>query len=749
MSSNRGARSVFTENALQACLEVPNGSSWVTGPIPEGLDEAGVVLVERDSWRFFFYVDDRSDARRLCLVDSNRGLSDATPPVRRAALERAHRFALEAAAPPAVLPPSWAPWREENRAAFYACPREFGAYRWIVEANPKGSHDVCFWELYHSDREIRLDRYAPEWAAYDAAVGAWPHAFAEAMPALAALEPRRNVEGVESTVDLEAATFGAVTQHTMYSGWLPRLTAAQRRFVEEPLETSIKLRGPAGSGKTLSLELKALKELYAARHDHRTLRVLFATHSWSMAEQVDAALAALDESGDLSGVDVYPLLSMADLLVPHARTAANFQILGEDSFSGKALQLEKIGAVLEAAASGDWLVYEGDSSAAFRERVRSRPRSPEWNALVWDLMAEFGSVLSANGILPGINAERRYLQIPRTLWMMPLETEADRRFVLALYSRYVDELREEGFLSSDQVVNDLLNYLETFAWNIRRRDIGYDLILVDELHLFSEQERLVLHYLARDPERYPRLVMALDPRQSPAEVYVEVDPRTITRPDSGLAEEGLGSVEQMELGEIHRFTPEILELVRHINHAYPALELGEEWNLTLDSVQSMRTSGEVPTITEHGSRTAEIAAVVEGAGRAADAVGREGRVAVVVLESRDLQAFVNGTRDVSQPRFVVVAGRDDVTSLQYSRRSVVLSTAEYVAGLQFEHVIVCGFPEMRTGAHAGHVLRRFLSLLYLAVSRARSKVEIHVNDEAGGVPSVLEAGLQTGVIAHT
>src|SRR5262249_9109735 len=149
------------------------------------------------------------------------------------------------------------------------------------------------------------------------------------------------------------------------------------------------------------------------------------------------------------------------------------------------------------------------------------------NSLVWDLMHEFSSVLAASGILPGITAEKRYLALRRADWMMPLATDSEQRFVLRVYSEHVKALRADGIFSIDQLMNDFLSYLETFAWDYRRGADGYDLILADEFHLFSDQERQIFNYLSRDAQRFPRLFMALDPRQSPSEVYRDFPVTTV------------------------------------------------------------------------------------------------------------------------------------------------------------------------------------------------------------------------------
>ncbi|HZR15072.1 MAG TPA: UvrD-helicase domain-containing protein [Acidimicrobiia bacterium] len=676
-------------------------------------------------------------------------LAGLAPDVYRVVLERVHRVALEAEHPPVTLPLAWNEYWQDNLIAFFACPRDEGALRWIAEIHPRGSCDVCFWRITSSSHQTDLAQFSSDYSALDRTVEEWNDAVESARQRFAELPAPPASASVQNVLDLDAVTFGAVTGHRSYSRWLPELTTHQREFVESATDLSIKLRGPAGSGKTLALELKALRELYGAREAGLSTRILFATHSWATAEQVDQGIRRLDESGDVSPIEVYPLLSIAQDKLPAERSGHGFDILGEDSLSGKKLQLERIDNVLTSAKRGEWLSYRSRVSSQLRERVESDPGSRAFNAFVWDLMIEFSCVLSANGILPSINAEAQYRHVQRTPWMMPLETDADRAFVLSIYSNYVSALRGEGLLTSDQLINDFLNYLETFTWNIRREHEGYDLVFVDELHLFNEQERLVLHYLTRDPDVYPRMFMALDPRQSPAEMYVDVDRAAITRGESGMADAFLGTIRSMELSTVHRFTPQILHLVRHVNDTYPALGLGEEWELDLSAVESSAPSGETPRLVRHATRALEAEGVLARAVDLARGATGDARVAVVVLEPSCLEQLITAAGNARLGNVSVIQGRDDIEALRYTRRSTVLAAAEYVGGLQFDSVLVAGLPDTHTGvAHLGHVRRRFLSLLYLAISRASRYVEIHVNDADGGVPDILESAISNGALTE-
>jgi hypothetical protein len=307
-------------------------------------------------------------------------------------------------------------------------------------------------------------------------------------------------------------------------------------------------------------------------------------------------------------------------------------------------------------------------------------------------------------------------------------------------------LKAAGFLTSDQLVNDYLNYLETFTWNLRRNKEGYDLIFVDELHLFNEQERLVLHYLTRSADDYPRMFMALDPRQAPSEVYVGFQMTRIASGQSGAADEFLGQVTALDLSTVHRFTPEILALVRHIHNSYPALDLGPDWEVDTESIESSAPHGDRPLLVVHRTREDEIRGVLQRARELSTKASAKERVSVILLDPLALSSFQRAANDVAG--FCVIQSRDEVDTLRYEKRSIVLSAAEYVGGLQFDYVVVAGFPDAPQGvANLGHQRRRFLSLLYLAVSRSARHVELHVSEGSGGVPELLDSALAKNIVA--
>lgn len=701
-----------------------------------------VVSIDSGQTRYLIHEKDNTETPRIILIDFFEQYSSLKPAILQKTLERVHLASRRAVSKPISLPRDWGSYQHASFVSFFATPQNLSSYRLLLELNPTKIGDCCFWEIAPDGEYSKLEDFSPNREEHKTAVDAWRVAHAEGERILC--PPKSSTGVIQQTVDLETRTTSqAVVGSRTYSQWLPLLTEKQQSFVESSTNRSIKLRGAAGSGKTLALAMKVLRELYRAQDSGEDPRVLFATHSWSVAEHVDRILESLDERGVYNKVDIFPLLTIAHSLFES--NAEQLEVLGEDSLSGKKLQLELVAEIIENTRRGDWLTYRSQVTDKFRQRVEADKNSDQRQGLVWDLMNEFASVLAAHGIMPGVNALRRYQSISRLPWMMPVSNEAEQRFIIDVHSKYIRELRQQGALTADQLISDFVNLMETFSWDVQRREEGYDLIFVDELHLFSEQERLVLNYLTRNPESYPKMFMAMDPRQSPMEIFAGIDRSETSVGTSGEAEESLGDVELVVLDNVYRFTPEVLNFLRHINRDYPALDLGEDWQLDLDSTDSEIASGSVPCLYTYSNWKEEMEAVLEN-GFQANTSSRDIRVAVLSLDPLKLDDL-EGLLASGYSRYSLVKSRDDVAELGYTKQSLVISAPEYVAGLQFSHVFVCGVVNPETSSvPVGYRLRRFLSALYLAVSRAEEEVHICVNDEFGGIPTVLESALKDGCL---
>ncbi|RSM63168.1 hypothetical protein DMH03_14230 [Amycolatopsis sp. WAC 01376] len=691
-------------------------------------------------------VEDRVNEQRVVFMREKNSRERITPghpaDLRGHVLSRAASFVERARVNgPLTLPRGWHQYKHNNLIAFFAAPSgDAEASRWIAEVMPGESPDVVFWGMTTSDRTSTLEefelvkpRLSTGWKAdWQAAIEACADQVEQAK--------RSQPSDVEMLLPpLEQP----ITMGRSYEQWLDVITDDQRSFVEASTAKSIRLRGPAGSGKTLALTLKAAREVLNARDKGDELRVLTVTHSWSLATDISDSLDSMG-MGLLHEVDVFPLLEIAKTISPqYANDESGFSLAGNDSFSGKQAQLDEILEVLGDFINGDWITYREGVADSLRVRFDS-PDSDERYALAWDLLVEFGSVIGAAAIFPGAGAEARYFQLPRAAWMLPLQGRQEKHVIFTLYTKYMENLEARSTLTSDQVLADLLSHLETHAWNRARRSQGYDLIFVDEFHLFSPLERQVLHYLSRDVSIYPRVFMAVDPRQSPSEAFIGIAADG-TRSSSVAFEDEIGDIANFELTTVHRFTPQILNLIKHVHHEFPTLDLGKDWQINFSTVESVQEPGPLPLLSTAASRVGE----EDDIAKAVQRLYHSGRIALAVVDSRQWRRFSElASRIGTSGKFHVstISGRTDIEGLGYRSRGLVVGPAEYLAGLQFDVVLVAGIPDMEISRTSTSERTRLLSLLYLSLSRAQREVRVYVNEDDDGTAEVLTRAVANGIM---
>jgi hypothetical protein len=290
--------------------------------------------------------------------------------------------------------------------------------------------------------------------------------------------------------------------------------------------------------------------------------------------------------------------------------------------------------------------------------------------------------------------------------------------------------------SLDQFTSDFLAYLNSFRCEALRRDKGFDCVFCDELHLFNSQERRILGFLLRDAEPPRHVAVAYDPRQSPRNSFF---PEARTDKDTVWSEAGLVSATKtFELQDVFRYTPQILEFLDRLNQAFPAIDLAEDWAIQFG--KSQVANGPKPTMQEHANQLAMAKAVAVRAKEIAARLKSGEHVAVLCLDhDRFARYRAAGLFD----GFVVVGGRDELGSIERFRKRPVLSMPEYVAGLQFNSVLLIDanaglVAELGGGANGLH---RFISSVYLGASRSKSNLELHADQLEGGLAGPVKAAL--------
>ena len=697
---------VIPESALTALAATDFDSAILSTDV--SLQTAGPITIRSGQHAVFFLVESSGPREKLLVIRRwFGGLFDRVPPEeRREVFDRCMRIALRSFRHSIALNPRWMPYHDGSRVSIFA----YGVGttdRLVAEVNALDTSCTYVFDIGDSPEVQNLQQLNPDYMVFRSAIEEYE-----------SLTPYLSVntnKPVAAQIELDELDPRNITKGFTFDDWYPRLSAKQKEFVDYKLIGPLRLRGAAGTGKTLAMVLKALKIAYDAHLKGQSLRILFITHSWPVAEQIDSLIEQIDGGkGGASSITVFPLLEIA---MTRDYPAIGRQPLGLDSEDGKRKALREIDEVLRTFVSSDWVAFRSGCSDDFGTKMESPDDSKLRQGFMWDLLVEFGCVLAAQGILGHSGDRDRYLRLKRFRWMMPLQNAVEKDVVFSLWRNFLGQLASKKLISTDQIISDVLNDLSTFYWEAARGERGYDMIFVDEMHLFNAQERLTFHYLLSSAEIPPLVVMALDPRQSPREVFTQVVEERDQQPADIYDRARLGNPTKIDLVQAYRYTPEIAHLVRTVMNSAPGLDLADDWDIPM--AYSTTQSGPIPKYKVFDTMLNAFRFAVETATKLAREVRiRKGRIAILCMDDDRFDRYRPAAKAQYAQTVFVISSRDDVEKLRYSGRKVIFSTPEYVAGLQFDTVIILDanrdlIPQSKFN---GHQIRRFLAELYLGVS---------------------------------
>lgn len=612
--------------------------------------------------------------------------------------------------PPIHLPRAWSEYHYQNLLAFFASPREVSNYRWISEIDGERKC-VRFETLTNASVETSLQEYQPP---------KWPDSFSNDFESFfgATIQPREsdNVQDDALARQLELPAIGSssVVQGRTYEDWNAFLTDEQKHLLSEDIRSSIRIVGPAGSGKTLSLCLRAIQISRDEDVKRKEARILLATHSWAMSERIDGVLRALNSGVSPERITVFPLMSLLDMHAGHVGNG-RVEIIGDDSSDGRNKTIDIIATVVEGIETGssaglsNWLV----------DGLEHVPGSKPRRELIINLYEEITGVLSASGVAPDdADAVRDYLRAEREDWMPPFASMQDRAFVVDVYKSFLGKLVDRAAITTDQFILDSIRVLETFSWRMRRETEGYDFILVDELQLFDPQERACLELLGRSKNGVP-FVSAEDPSQG---VFSALNARRTST-----------SNELIYLETLHRFRKGIFDFISFIYQKFPLNALP----LRVESEADDSIKRPTMLICDEGEdRSKFVASIVSEVNSNSFPAGT---ICVITIGDDD-HAIASALRE-KRIHCTELHSFDDVEKLAYVKRTVVVSPWEFIGGTQFDHVIVAAFgvskPELQFAR-----LREMISV-YLACSRAAESLRIVVQ---GYIPGVISDAQEQGLI---
>ena len=408
----------------------------------------------------------------------------------RTAFERVIRVALRHFDRGIVIPIQWQPYHVGSRLSVYAQPSRESRQRVYFDQSPDASGNLYAFAVTSKPED--LDDVPEDNALYQRAM----EGICDALLTDPLVTPPVGNFGVLLSEPLGVRLASAGTLQEWYE---QRLNREQRAFVNQPHDRPVRLRGAAGTGKTQSMVVKCLRDLYADADGERTFA--FLTHSSALAHTVvRGMLHALDPTErwmslkTLSGQPrlwIGTIYELAQDKLGYEKKG--LRPLSLDGCDGREYQRMLIEQAIGQVVQDPRIVLDlFPGCPDFQERLKNRAKDA---ALIDELMNEFACVLDLEAIKKDTHEAHRYARGSREAWQMVLPSEAHRRVVLEIHDIYRALLRGEKMLGMDQMVADFDGYLGTHEWGALRERDGFDLVFVDEYHYFTRAEAMLLHNL--------------------------------------------------------------------------------------------------------------------------------------------------------------------------------------------------------------------------------------------------------------
>ena len=567
-----------------------------------------------------------------------------------------------------------------------------------------------------------------------------------------ALAPYTRTAVDEDFGTIEVATTAQIdpyrSQGLTYRNWTSPegpLTDTQRRILDSDVLDRHPLRivGPGGSGKTLLMQLLAVKLFLSAQINNKPIRILYVVHNSAMQQKVLQKFHLL--CGDIAASDVKSDQYIeVTTLSEYARTQLDLpflEVINTDAQEAKQFQFEEVSkAIRVCIEERQDLVTQ---SKLLTEIKRNAVLEQVFSVLV---MAEISRAIKGQGLEKD---QKRYIESEQKLSMLHGALSAgEREFVYEVFTHYHKAVFEtHEVLDTDDIAITLLARLRTPLWQLKRKSVGFDYVFVDETQLFNDNERRLLPLLTKDTTAHVPIALALDEAQ---QLY--------SQRSAGLATLGIKGITNESLPSIHRSTRAIVKLAFFVVQRCTDLFSADfpDFTKIADEMAPETHPLAVPPRFESAPKGGLIGtanAVVERIINLRKERVRQ--VAVICHADQYWEPLREKLRDPDVGRAMglplyVVEERGE--KLPWDQPSLTLARPAHIGGQEFDAVILVGLeqgivPPRVAGndALASAVEQQALREMYLAITRARFRLIVMLSHRASPT-GVLQEAAKAGLI---
>lgn len=493
------------------------------------------------------------------------------------------------------------------------------------------------------------------------------------------------------------------------------LSVVQRRILYSDgiKKHPIRISGPGGSGKTLLLQLMAIRILKDSAKDDN-ISILYIAHNAQMAEKMRERFKVL--IGDHSSISTHKRLHVTTLseLSQDYLDIETSAIIDNDADKTKEFQLAEVKDAIHRVLKSTKQI----KSKLIHQLVDDEPF---FNAFSNLAMKEISIGIKGHGLNTD---KRKYVESAQNLTRLHgLLNNEERNFLFSVFEEYNRKVFE-GYevLDSDDVAISLLLKLKMPIMQLKRRSEGYDFIFVDEAQLFNENEKRIFPLLAKTSEKSIPVALALDEAQ---------EPYALT--SSGLGLLGFDSIQGESLPETHRSIKEIVDLAFFMLQRTTDLFNATFPNYTsieMNMHSSDHALAAKPSIMHCPENAHSFGKFIVNQVRK---LRKENiRQICIVCHSDSYWDEILNTLTVSSLPFKGLLQRGDFIPLDTP--IVVLTKPGFVGGQEFDAVIAVGLekgispPHVNNEPFAAALEQQCLREMYLTFTRARFRLLIAISN---------------------
>lgn len=520
------------------------------------------------------------------------------------------------------------------------------------------------------------------------------------------------------------------------------LSDRQSSFVNTDWNLPARLHGPAGSGKTICLVLKALKAI----SESPKLKVLFIVPSTAVRHTVEYFLKVTSSSSiifkdvEISQIKVRTIQQVCMELL--GNDISGTELLDQDSYEAKQTQLLYIMELVEVV-KGDINKHKQFISRKLHDFFKREDSL----ALSELLIHEFGVAIKGRC---GNNKEE-YVSNKTEHFSLPTCSDNDKYFIFKIFEDYQKKLDNLSQFDPDDIALSAIGRLESPLWKRRRGVEAYDFIVTDELHLLNFNELSIIHFLTKSATSAP-ISFAVDATQAIGDIA--------WKNDSVLEYLNINNFSQTEkttdLTTVFRCSGSVTKLASMITSSGTSLftnfidPLAQAVEVQLDLEEFQ------PEYVLHDESTITI-------NQKAISLANEAQKSLVCMKHKiviiyfDRLLFEDAKEEFEQSNKSVscLLERGDIEVIEQAKvkNNYIIAMADYVGGLEFDAVILVGVDkgrlprEDRSISSASKTFQNYTAhnRMYVAITRATKMIKI-IGDSRRGVSPLFKNAIKQETI---